>query len=462
MDNSLLQTLPKIDVLLSSPALAAACDREGYDTVKDCARRVTEELRQEMLSGRRTRPVSPEEAAQQVLALLGQRRLCSLREVVNATGIVLHTNLGRAPLGPGAAEHVARVAAGYSTLEYDLARGQRGSRHDHLAAALRHITGAEDAITVNNNASAVFLMLHALAKGKKVAVSRGEMVEIGGSFRVPEIMALSGAELMEIGTTNKTHLRDYQQALDEGAEVLLKVHTSNYRIQGFTQSVSIEALSALAKRRGALVLYDMGSGFLLSGRELGMPEETHTARHALDSGADLVSFSGDKLLGSAQAGIILGRADLIERLKRNQFARVLRIDKLSLTALEYALQRLQSPDVAKREIPVLTMLTMTEEACMQRALALRQAIVARCAAVTAEAVSVEDEAGGGSLPGRVFPGAAVAVTVPGLSAAALEERLRAASTPVIARIQRERVLLSVRTLLPGDEDRITAALEAVQ
>ena len=461
MDNLLMRKIPKIDVLLSSPMLEKLRGKYPYALVKDTAQTFISEIRREVASGRMKSVPSAAQAAEEIASRLEAGDIYSLKRVINATGIVLHTNLGRAPLGKAAAAHIAEIAEGYSNLEYDLDRGGRGSRYAHIERLLCAITGAEAAFVVNNNAGAVFLMLNTFASGKKVAVSRGELVEIGGSFRIPEIMARSGAELMEVGTTNKTHPADYETALDAGAEVLLKVHASNFRITGFTESVDIQTLAAMARARDALTIYDMGSGFLFPCEALGLTQGEYPAGKAVRDGADLISFSADKLMGSAQAGIIVGKRELIEKLKRNHLARMLRIDKLSLAALEYTLKNSVSPDLAAENIPTLKMLTKTESQCLDDAHALEKAIRASTLRVETQVLPIDDEAGGGSLPGVTFPGAAVAVSVEDMEAAELEEQLRRWRVPVIARIHRQAVLLSVRTLSTGDHEEIAAALSEI-
>lgn len=461
MDNLLLRKIPKIDVLLSSPILEKLCGKYPYALVKDAAQTFISEIRRDVISGRVKSVPSAAQAAEEIASRLEAGDIYSLKRVINATGIVLHTNLGRAPLGKAAAARIAEIAEGYSNLEYDIDLGSRGSRYAHIEKLLCAVTGAEAAFVVNNNAGAVFLMLNTFASGKKVAVSRGELVEIGGSFRIPEIMARSGAELMEVGTTNKTHPADYEEALDAGAEVLLKVHASNFRITGFTESVDIQTLAAMARARDALTIYDMGSGLLFPGESLGLMQGEYPAGKAMRDGADLISFSADKLMGSAQAGIIVGKKELIEKLKKNHLARMLRIDKLSLAALEYTLKNSVSPDLAAENIPTLKMLTRSESQCLDDAHTLEKAIRASTLRVETQVLLIDDEAGGGSLPGVTFPGAAVAVSVEGMEAAELEEKLRRRRVPVIARIHRQAVLLSVRTLSAGDHEEIAAALSEI-
>lgn len=458
MNRPALRKIPKIDLLMAEPLMAQACARYSYTTVKDCTQNFLNELRTEILSDKRDDVPPADQIVHEILRRVEHQEIFSLKRVINATGVVLHTNLGRAPLGKDAANHVARVAETYCNLEYDLYNGTRGSRYNHVEKLLCDITGAEAAIVVNNNVGAVFLMLNTFASGKKVAVSRGELVEIGGSFRVPEIMALSGAILDEVGTTNKTHLSDYKKSLDNGSDVLFKVHTSNYRILGFTESVGLRELCALGHERNVMTIYDMGSGFLFPAEILGLPESEHLSRSITRSGADLISFSGDKLLGSAQAGIIIGKKEYIDKIRENQFTRMLRIDKLSLAALEFTLKNSLSPEQAKQNIPTLSMLAMSEAECRAFAETLEKSILRSTPRAETAIIPVTDEAGGGSLPCVSFPGAAVSVRLPGMEAETLAAMLRRRPLPIVARINRQSVLFSVRTLHDGDCEVIAEAL----
>ncbi|ERL07217.1 L-seryl-tRNA(Sec) selenium transferase [Olsenella profusa] len=458
VDHNLLRRIPKMDVVLGQECIAQLLTEASPEQVKAFVRDELEGLRRRVLAGEVTSVSEPDDLCEVIARDFKRRGPYHLRRVINATGIVLHTNLGRAPLGREVAEHVADVASGYSNLEYDLDAGERGSRYAHLERLICELTGAEDAMVVNNNAGGVFLMLDTLCKGEGVAVSRGELVEIGGSFRVPDIMARSGARLVEVGTTNKTHPTDYERAMaEQGVTTLLKVHTSNFVMRGFTESVSVTELADLARPSGALVLYDVGSTFLFPGEAFGIPG-AQTVRGALSEGADLVSFSGDKLLGSAQGGLIVGRRALIERIKKNPLTRMLRIDKLSLAALEMTLQLSRSERSAKEQVPTLRMLAMTREDCHRRARALAEALETGVPTAEVEEVELEDEAGGGSLPGVELPGAGVAVSLPGLSARELELRLRGSATPIIVRVKDGRVCLSARTLLSGDVEEVIPVL----
>jgi L-seryl-tRNA(Ser) seleniumtransferase len=379
--------------------------------------------------------------------------------VVNATGIVLHTNLGRAPLPPEAAAAVARAAQGYGDLELDLETGERGSRTDAAARKLRLLTGAGGAAVVNNNAGAVLLALAALARGGEVVVSRGELVEIGGSFRIPDILAASGARLVEVGTTNRTHLRDYEQAIGSETSLLLKVHRSNFDQQGFVKEVSLAELAALGAARSIPVVEDLGSGTVLDLSARGWPEESNAAAR-LRQGADLVCFSADKLMGGPQAGLILTReAELAARLRAHPLARALRLDKLTLAALDWTLTAYLEGR-AEQELPVLRQLLAPEQALERQA----QALAGRLAAVLGASARVEVQrersfAGGGSLPGFALP-AFVVVVEPRGSVTRCAARLRKASPPVLARIRGDALLLDVRSLLPGDEKPLEDALRA--
>jgi L-seryl-tRNA(Ser) seleniumtransferase len=396
--------------------------------------------------------------ARRAAQIVAQLETPSLRRVLNLTGTVLHTNLGRAPLAESALRAVTAVARGYSTLEYDLAEGQRGERHVHVEELLCRLTGAESALAVNNNAGAVLLALSALAGGKSALVSRGELIEIGGSFRIPEIMAAGGVKLVEVGATNKTHLKDFQKAIGADTALILKVHTSNYRILGFTAAVSGEELATLAKERGIPVLEDLGSGLLVDLHPLGLPREP-TVRESLATGIDLVTFSGDKLLGGPQAGLIAGRREIVARLKQHPLARALRLDKMTLAALEATLRLYLDPQRALREVPTLRLLAVSAEELRRRCEALLPQLQAAAGAQASLAlVAAKATVGGGALPLAELPGFAIAVTPHRLTLQQLAERLRQGDPPVVGRIQDERLLLDPRTLLAGEEELLVAAL----
>lgn len=417
-------------------------------------RQVLEELREDIAAGRAD--IEYIDATVARLPELVFERMClsrqlNLRKVINVTGVPLHTNLGRAPLAPEAIEAVIRVASGYSNLEYDLKVGARGSRHDHVRNLLCRITGAEDAVVVNNNAAAVLLMLSALAQGREVVVSRGQLVEVGGSFRIPDVMEQGGALLREVGSTNKTHKEDYIKAICEATVAFLKVHTSNYKMLGFCSEVSSAEMVELAHAHDLLALEDLGSGILVGG--FGEP----TVQDAVLAGMDLVTFSGDKLLGGPQAGIIVGRSDLVARLRKHPLARAVRIDKMTLAALEATLQLYTQGEGPRSAIPALRVMSMSQEELRQQADDL-------CAGITslgicaAHVVPCSAPVGGGSLPGVDFPGYGVVLGSP-ISSNVIEARLRQASTPVVARIVEDKILLDPRTLTPGDVDLLLASLK---
>lgn len=390
-----------------------------------------------------------------------ERQKKSLIKVVNATGIVLHTNLGRAPLPDRAIDLIREVNEGYSNLEYNLETGTRGSRHSHIDHLIAHITGAESAMVVNNNAAAVFLSLNTLAKGKEVIVSRGQLVEIGGSFRIPDIIASSGCHMVEVGTTNKTKKQDYLRAITENTSVLLKVHTSNYKISGFTEEVPLPDLVAMGREHNLLVMEDLGSGCLFDLSQIGLPHEP-TVAEVISSGVDLVTFSGDKLLGGPQIGVIAGRREIIEEIKKNPLARIVRCDKSSIAALTAVLEIYREPEKALEQVPALKMLALSETELLQKAQELESQIKTALGELCqTEIVEVQDEAGGGSLPDVLFNGKALAITLEGLSANRLQELLRKGPVPIICRIVKDRVLLNVRTITERDYPIITQRLVSI-
>jgi L-seryl-tRNA(Ser) seleniumtransferase len=381
--------------------------------------------------------------------------------VINATGILLHTNLGRAPLSDAAVRHMSQVAAGYSDLEFDLERGERGSRQDHIRELLALLTGAEDAMVVNNNAAAVLLALGALARSKEVVISRGELVEIGGSFRIPEILEQSGAVLKEVGTTNRTHLRDYENALGPQTGLLLRVHQSNYRIEGFTAEVPLTDLVALGAQKGLPVMVDLGSGAFIDVAAAGLRPEP-LVRDVVAAEPHVVTLSGDKLLGGPQAGIVVGRSETVERMRRHPLARAVRIDKMMLAALQSTLAAYLDPSRAQSEIPVLAMLFEPEASVRRRADALVQAL-GRTLSNPAPRLSVEDAkgaVGGGTLPAEGLRTVVVVLDPrPHTTAARVERALRAGKPPLLARIQDDRVLIDVRTVLRPQEDMLPGLLK---
>jgi L-seryl-tRNA(Ser) seleniumtransferase len=441
-----LRDLPGIDELLrTAPVLV---NEYGREAVVRALRQVVDEVRQAVRAGAPVPPAA--DLVARAAAWLAQAARPTLRPVINATGVILHTNLGRAPLSAEALSAMMAVGGGYSTLEYDLDAGARGKRDHHAERLLTEITGAEAGMVVNNNAAGVLLALTALAQGREAIISRGQLVEIGGSFRVPDVMAQSGAVMVEVGTTNRTHLSDYAAALNERTACIVRAHASNFRVIGFTETVPLADLVALAHQHGLLLLDDLGSGALLDTAQFGLSHEP-MPQESLAVGADLVLFSGDKLLGGPQAGIIVGRADLIETLKRHPLARAIRADKLALAGLVATLTHYARGE-ALEKIPVWRMISLSPEAIRARA-------EAWAAAVPGEVVPAESTVGGGSLPGDTLPSWAFAPRVAQPNAAAA--RLRAGDPPVIARVADDRLLLDPRTVLPEQDSLVVAALKGL-
>ena len=453
MDKLTMRDIPAIErlsgILLNQPELAGFSRAVIIDRLRTVVSDVRAQIRQEQ-----TVDVSAEALAARAKEQLVALGSSSLRKAVNATGVVLHTNLGRAPLGKRAIQLVNEVMTGYSTLEYNVATGERGSRYEHIVDKLCTLTGAEDAVIVNNNAAAVLLVLSALANEREVIVSRGQLVEIGGSFRIPEVLEQSGARLVEVGATNKTRLADFEQAISERTALILKVHTSNYRIVGFTAQPEDKALVALAHQYGIPLVEDLGSGILCKLKGNGWQEPT--VRECLAAGMDIVTFSGDKLLGAGQAGIIAGNRQYIEKMKAHPLLRALRIDKLSLAAVEGTL--LDYLLAAGKDIPVQRMLNRqpAELRAQAHELAERLQRLTACG-WSIEVVPLISQAGGGTLPEVDFASFGVSIVAPHYSAAMLEAALRKNEVPIIARIQAEKVLLDVRCLAPEDMAMIEAA-----
>ncbi|TAL15969.1 L-seryl-tRNA(Sec) selenium transferase [bacterium] len=454
-----LRKIPAVEKVLQTPALLGlAGEREIPRTVLIRAVRETlEELRKSALAGGKID--TNLDAVAGLCALRAEKlNIPAMRRVINAAGIVLHTNLGRAPLAKAAIEAM-KEAAGYCNLEYDLEKGSRGHRHDLVAGLLGELTGAEAALVVNNNAAAVLLVLGALARGREVIVSRGELVEIGGAFRIPEVMAQSGAVLREVGSTNKTRLADYEAAIGPDTAMLLKVHTSNYRVLGFTEEVTLENMTALGKKYGLITANDLGSGLFFDVGATGGDFEP-SVFDTVATGADIVTFSGDKLLGGPQAGIIVGSEAAVGACRKHPLMRALRPDKVTLAALEATLRLYRDPERAKREIPALRMMLASEGEL--KTAAERIAVAVRGFAprgVEVSVISETSEAGGGSLPLACFPTWAVAIELQGGGISKLEETLRRGSPPVIARVKEDALLIDPRTLLPGEEEEVIKALE---
>ena len=443
----ILRGIPKVDELMQQEAILALREELPTAAVRAAVREELDGLRQAILAGDVC--VLPEEASlcETICRRAREDALPSLRPVINGTGVVLHTNLGRACLSQRAADAVTAVARGYSTLEYDLAKGQRGSRHDHIETLVCQVTGAEAAMVVNNNAAAVLLILSALGKGGEVITSRGELVEIGGSFRIPEIMVQCGCTLREVGATNKTHLRDYENAIGPETRALLKVHTSNFKIMGFSQSVPLDELVALGREKGLPVIEDLGSGSLVDLEQFGIHDEP-TVQQSVKAGVDIISFSGDKLLGGPQAGIILGKAEYIRQLKRHPLARAMRVDKMTIAALRETLYAYTDEALACREIPVLAMLGAKSHQLQEKAGVLCAMLQEQ--GVKAQVVPTQDQVGGGSVPTQLLDAWAVAIDPGQMTVDQLEEKLRLRPLPIIGRITHEQYILDVRTLMERD------------
>ena len=442
-----LRALPSVHQLLEEPEGAALVRANGRPLVRYAIQQVLDDER-------RSGSVSDGLARwARVSAGVQALRRQRLRPVINATGVLLHTNLGRAPLAAAAADAAARIATRYSTLEFDPATGRRGRRHDLVADALRHLTGAEAAAVVNNGAAAVLLMLTALARGREVIVGRGELVEIGGGFRMPEIMRLSGARLVEVGTTNRTRLEDYAEAITARTAAILKVHASNFQVVGFTESVDLKPLADLARARDVLLLHDLGSGSLLDTAAYGLPAEPQLP-DSLRDGVDLVAASADKLLGGPQAGLLLGSKPVVDRVMKHPLARALRVDKLTIAALATTLDLYLTQSID--ELPVWAMIAASPESIARRAAAWRSRLAE--IGVEAELMASSSAVGGGSLPGERLPTTVLVLATRRGRAADLLKRLRDHEPPVIGRIEAERVLLDPRTVLPGEDDALLDAI----
>jgi len=444
----LLQKLPSVDEILKSPDGVRWCKTYPRRYALKAIREIIDIRRKEILEVSSS-DITMEGMSRDIEAKIQRLSAFSLQPLINATGIVIHTNLGRSILSEKILENVKRVSESYSNLEYNIKEGKRGKRYAHITGILREITGAESALIVNNNAAAVLLCLSALAKGKEVIVSRGELVEIGGSFRLPDVMASSGAVLREIGATNKTHFDDYKNAINENTALILKVHQSNYRITGFTEEVSVTGLKALSGKYHIPFMYDLGSGCMIDLKPYGIYSEP-TVQEIVSAGVDVVTFSGDKLLGGPQGGVILGRKEYIEKIQKNPLTRAVRIDKLTLAAFEATLMEYLDVDKAVESIPALKMLLQKAEKIKERAKKI--ALHLRKQIKNAKVDIVEDmsKAGGGSLPEIDFPTYAVAIKPENISVNELEERLRKGAHVIIARIKDDALLLDARTV--RDED----------
>ena len=456
-----LRALPSVDQLLRSEAADELRQRIGASRLTSLVRSVTDEMRVEIQSGEINGPLTREAllrlSVQRLKDACVREEQSGIRRVINATGVILHTNLGRAPLSE-AARKAINEASGYCTLEYDVATGSRGRRGAQVEALLMELTGAEDALVVNNCAAAAFLILSVLARDGETLVSRGELVEIGGDFRVPDVMANSGTRMIEVGTTNRTRLDDYRRAITQHTRVIMRVHQSNYRIVGFTTSPTLSDLANLAREARLILFEDAGSGALLDLQEQGLGDEPIIS-DSVAQGADVVSFSGDKLLGAPQAGLIVGKREIVDRLRRHSLYRALRVDKLTLAALEATLEAFLR-GLALNDIPALQMLALEPAEIDRRAHNLVQRLTEKLvnSALTLELVEGESAVGGGSGPNTHPKTTLISLQHNDLGADEIQARLRSLSTPVIARIADEKVLLDLRTVSPAEEAELVEAL----
>jgi L-seryl-tRNA(Ser) seleniumtransferase len=446
----LLKNLPKIDAVMLILEKKGAFAKAPWDIVKSACRSAVEELRMGIIKAEEDaahiRLPGDDQVADQVMAIIQGFHRYQLRRVVNATGVILHTNLGRAPLCTEALARIMDVASGYSNLEYDLDKGERGLRYHHVSKLLCELTGAEDALVVNNNAAAVLLVLNTMAQGKEGIVSRGELIEIGGEFRIPEVMEKSGVTLHEVGTTNRTRLSDYEKAIGPETGLIMKVHTSNFKIMGFTEEAELRELISLGKKQGVFVMYDLGSGCFAELDRYGLEREP-TVSQVLETGVDVITFSGDKLLGGPQAGIILGKKDILQKIKQNPLNRALRIDKLTLAALEGTMMQYLQPEKAVTGLRTLKMLTEPASDVAKRAKKLLAMLKKEhLEGMTLSLKEGFSTAGGGSLPTQGIPTVLICMASNHLSSASLEERLRHLDVPIIVRITEDKILLDLRTI----------------
>src|SRR5579885_2098259 len=457
VDQEQLRLLPSIDELLHSPAGQQLIERFSRPLALRALRATIAQARTTILAG-----ASCPSSQELLLAaghMLEQEQQPNLRPVINATGVIINTNLGRAPLSQSALAAVQQVAGGYSNLEYDLEAGERDSRHTHVIDLLRDLTGAEAALVTNNNAAAVLLALSTLAMGREVIISRGQLVEIGGGFRVPDVMRQSGCHLVEVGTTNRTRIADYEAALSGQTALLLSVHPSNFQIMGFTESTPLSAMVELAHRHGLLVMDDLGSGCLLPSERYGLAHEP-MPQESLAAGADVVCFSGDKLLGGPQAGILVGKAEVLKRIARHPLMRAVRIDKMTLAALEATLRHYQRQE-AETHIPIWRMIALSPAKIAGRAASWAASLQQR--GIPARTQRGESTVGGGSLPGETLPTTLLALDAARMPVPLdeLAKRLRTRPTPVIARISRDMLLLDPRTVLKEQDEEVVRALVEV-
>ena len=455
MSKQLLSQIPAINKILLLDEVKSLIQEYSEVAVKSAIKNYIDEIKQEILNEELQEVPSLEKIVEVVTQIVKSEDKNSLRRVINATGTILHTNLGRSLLSQKIKENIESVAFNYSNLEFDIDNKKRGSRYVHLIDIIKKLTGAEDVLVVNNNAAAVLLTLNTLVKDKEIVVSRGELVEIGGAFRIPEIIKLSGGTPVEVGTTNKTHLKDYENAITDNTGALLKVHTSNYKIVGFTKEVSNEEISYLARENELVSINDLGSGQFVDFSRFGLPYEP-TVKEVLDSGIDIVTFSGDKLLGGPQAGIIVGKKEYIEQMKKNQLTRALRVDKMTLAALEATLKLYLDEKEALEHIPTLHMISISKECLFGKA----DVFKTRFSDLDFKITIAEDKAevGGGSYPASYLDSVVVKLEHPRLSATDIERRLLEVEIPIITRIKDNELIFDMRTLRTREFDLVKQAL----
>lgn len=461
---TLFSQIPKVDELLNREELIELVEKHGRDWVVDIIREQLDQVRMDIKNLNEetleSYVVSEDVVVEKIQEEIEKQEIFSLRRVINATGVVIHTNLGRSLISESIKQHLTDISCYFSTLEFDLENGKRGSRYQHIEDLICKLTGAEAALVVNNNAAAVMLALSTMAAGKEAIVSRGQLVEIGGSFRIPDVMKQSGAIMIEVGTTNKTHLRDYREAVTDETAVLLKIHTSNYRVLGFTQEVSVAELAELGSETNLPVLEDIGSGSLIDYSKYGLTKEP-TVAEALADGADVVTFSGDKMLGGPQAGFIVGKKEYIQRMKKNQLTRALRIDKMTLAVLEATLRLYLNEEKAMKEIPTLHMLTMSKEEIEARAQLLQNGFEELTSVLEVASISGYSEVGGGSMPLEKLETRLVSLNPKTMSVNVLAKKLREIPLPVICRISEDRLLIDPRTLKDSEVPELLEAFKIV-
>ena len=458
---NLYKMIPKVDQILDNEIIKKLLEENSKNLIMESIHEELNSIRNNISNGCDEKVILNyiENLAKNIEKNLLNKKRLNLRKVINASGVVIHTNLGRSVLTNEILENIKDVSVGYSNLEYDLQKGERGSRYSHLTEIIKKITGAEDCMVVNNNAAAVMLVLSTMAKGRNVITSRSELVEIGGSFRIPDVCRESGAELKEVGTTNKTHLSDYENAIDENTAALFKVHQSNFKILGFTESVTSTELKDLKEKYNIPIIEDLGSGVLIDLSKYGLGHEP-TVQECIANGVDVVSFSGDKLLGGVQAGIIVGKKEFIEKMKKNQLTRALRVDKFTLSALEVVFSYYIDEELAISKIPTLNMLTIKIEELYNKAERFID-YLGENKEFSYEIIDIDSEVGAGSLPTQKLPSKAVKVISNSYTENELEEKLRNHNIPIVARIYKGNLIFDVRTIFENEFSIIKDALDSL-